>query len=336
MIHSALVLVPHQDDDLNVAGCLIDQMIAADVSVYVCFATNGDYDGMEQIRAKEVQAVAKLLHYKKVLYLGYGDGGIQQESLYFADEQTVLSSHAGYTETHGVFPFTDFHYEKYGCHALYTKANVRRDIKDAVLSVRADLILCIDNDSHPDHKLVSCLFDEVLQKIIAETDYRPLVLKKFAYLGTWHGRNDYFVRKANETECIDLKSGETSNACLPHKWETRLRFAVTGNMLTPLFWNSILFKAYRKYKSQSGAAFFARCCNADAVYWYFDTTKNRWGTAKDFPINETPFTFYDVASTAKRIFFVLFVCRYIYAAYIFAFYRLPGKIKLVLHGGRVC
>ena len=58
MIKSVLIIVPHQDDDLNVAGCLLDQLGNARIPIDVCFVTNGDYFHAETTRAKEVSKVA--------------------------------------------------------------------------------------------------------------------------------------------------------------------------------------------------------------------------------------------------------------------------------------
>ncbi len=328
MINSVLVLVPHQDDDLNVAGSLLDQMKEAGIHIFVCFVTNGDYDRKENIRANEVKKVAKLFGYEKIYYLGYGDGGIYQESLYFAHDYTsVITSHAGYSETHGVSDFCDFHFEKYGQHAAYTKYNLLTDIKDLCLHVLPDLIFCVAQDSHPDHKLVSDLFDEALAQIVEETDYRPLVLKKFAYLGTWHGRDDYFIRPMLQTECFAKKKDLIIQNAAPYSWEKRICFKVLDHNYPLMFWRSPLFQAYRSYKSQNGAVAFTHCCNADAVYWFLDTTKRE--ESMDFPISETPFSYYeDNEKSKQRIFHFFFYA--VFKFYVLFIYKFLPKIIDIL------
>jgi LmbE family N-acetylglucosaminyl deacetylase len=75
------------------------------------------------------------------------------------------------------------------------RANIKADIKSYISEVMADMIICVDFDSHADHKMVSSLFDQIMKEMIVENGYRPLVLKKFAYLGVWGGYKRLFQRK---------------------------------------------------------------------------------------------------------------------------------------------
>ena len=195
------------------------------------------------------------------------------------------------------------------------------------------MIFCVAGDSHPDHKLVSELFDEALELIIRETDFRPLVLKKFAYLGIWHGPDDYFSIEAKETECIDSKNNEIVTTCSPYIWEQRLRFSVSHDMYNLFFLKSKLFKAYRMYKSQSGSAFFSRCCNIDATYWFYNTMTKSIGLLEDFPIEETPFSLFENRIGQKRSALKCYVFKYYYDIYVFLFYNIPGKIKQIIERG---
>ncbi len=330
-VKSALILVPHQDDEINIAGCLIPQMVKNDVVVTVCFVTNGDYEGKQEIRAKEAVKAAKVLGISRIIYLGYGDGGLQGGSLYHAkDFDEVIVSPSGHSETYGTKEFNDFHFEEYGSHASYTKNNLLQDIKSVLLKNHADLLFCIDEDFHPDHKLVSELFDKALSELIQETDYRPLVLKKFAYLGIWHGKDDYFFRPMQPTECVSYGKYATK-ICCPHDWSKRLRFAVPSEIYSLCFWNSPVFRAIKNYSSQYDAfTAFLRIVNSDAVYWYFET-KMQIKDCNDFPIERTPFLFFkEQKSLNKSNCNKHLLLKYLFFLYWICFCRIPRKIKKIL------
>lgn len=326
MIQSALVLAPHQDDELNIAGLLLDQMVIAGIKITVCFMTNGDYAGNEAVRLREAQNVAWVSGGWNIVYLGYGDGGYEGALVNAAHDDDVAASPAGHTETHGVGNVQDFHFMRHGTHAPYTRQNLLDDIKELLLFVRADLVFCVDEDNHPDHILLSRIFDRAMSSIAQESDYRPLVLKKFAYLGTWYGESDYFVRPMLPTLCASYGGEyETRTDCKPHNWAERVCFAVTLSVYALRFWKSPLFRAYKHYRTQNGISFFPRAVNADAVYWFYDTRSGSYTVSDDFPIEETPFSLYRAESTKQekeRRFFKL-----LYRAYTFFLYRVPNKCK---------
>lgn len=332
MIASALILAPHQDDELNIAGLLLDQMKAAEMNITICFATNGDYNGNEETRLSESKAVSAVFGGWNIVYLGYGDTGYEGALLNAAEDDTVATSPAGFSETHGVGDIQDFHFSQHGEHISYTRNNLLSDIKEVILSVRADLVFCVDVDNHPDHLLLSALFDKAMTEISQTTDYHPLVLKKFAYLGTWYGIDDYFIRPAKSTECLSCGGEyESREDCKPYVWNNRIRFAVNPSVYSLRFWKSPLFKAYKCYKSQNGIAFFPRSANADAVYWFYDTRNGEYKQSSEFPIEETPFAFYKENKTVrvKQCHFF----KMLYKLYRFFLWRIPNKIKrMVGHG----
>ena len=70
-----LVLVPHEDDEINLAGSMIVNFINLGAEVYVCFSTNGDYQISAEVRLKEAANSLVVLGCKKenIFFLGYGD-----------------------------------------------------------------------------------------------------------------------------------------------------------------------------------------------------------------------------------------------------------------------
>lgn len=332
MIKSALILVPHQDDELNIAGLLLDQMKTAEMNITVCFATNGDYSGNEETRLREAKAVSDVFGGWNIIYLGYGDTGYEGGLMKAAGDDTVAISPAGFSQTHYVGDVQDFHFLQHGEHISYTRNNYFSDIKEVLLYVRADLVFCVDADNHPDHVLLSTMFDRAMSEIAQTTDYYPLVLKKFAYLGTWYGIEDYFMQPAKPTECVSCGGAyETRTDCKPYDWNNRIRFSVNPNVKSLHFWKSPLFMAYKCYKSQNGIAFFPRAANADSVYWFYDTRNGEYKLSFEFPIEETPFSFYEEheSSRAKQCHFF----KLLYESYCFFLWMIPNKIKrMVDHG----
>lgn len=72
---NVMIIVPHQDDEINVAGATIKNYVDGGSEVTVVFTTNGDYYGLGEIRINEaINAVGKLgVKPENVVFLGYGD-----------------------------------------------------------------------------------------------------------------------------------------------------------------------------------------------------------------------------------------------------------------------
>lgn len=70
-----MIIVPHEDDEINVAGATIKNYTDAGSNVVVVFTTNGDYNGLGELRIDEaVNAMVELgVKKENVLFLGYGD-----------------------------------------------------------------------------------------------------------------------------------------------------------------------------------------------------------------------------------------------------------------------
>ena len=71
-----LILAPHPDDEINIAGNTILNMAAAKAEIFVAYSTNGDFENPAEVRAQEAVAALKILGVPrdKIIFLGYGDG----------------------------------------------------------------------------------------------------------------------------------------------------------------------------------------------------------------------------------------------------------------------
>lgn len=268
MIKSVLIVVPHPDDEINVAGTVIDQLKKGNAEIYVLMCTYGDYyPKVTQKRFAEMKRAAALLGipFKNYIFLGFGDGW-KGECLYFAADRAC--SHAGKMETYALNEeAVDFSYIKNGYHVPYNRDSYKKSVMSVIADIKPDLIIGVDVDDHDDHKICSLMLDEAIGEIIkCDPEYRPLVLKKFAYMSVWNGKNDYFSAIPVES----LGSGNTPNdsVCYPYLWDDRMCVKVSENLLGLDYWNNSVYKALNSYKTQEGKIFFEKVVNSDATYWY--------------------------------------------------------------------
>ncbi len=268
-LHSILILVPHQDDEVIIAGQIIPSIVEEGLECCICFATNGDFreeDGA--VRAKEALTVAEFLGVppENVVFLGYPN----------YDEKRHLHDYPNE-------PMHSFGHEKaYGCLDGRLCWSARRaegpraiagesavaDISDLVASFLPDVILCIDFDAHPDHRALSLFFDEAMERVLrARRSYAPLVLKSFAYATLWNGPRDYyeFAETARPSGFPEAWPFELENP--NYLWDERVRLAPNPRTLTPGRRGNPVYEAFRRYPSQVAWPHYRSVCNADVVCW---------------------------------------------------------------------
>ena len=77
-----MIIVPHEDDEILMAGGIIEEAVKNEKKVSVVMATNGDYEGTDKItgavRLPETIAGLKVLGLKSenVIFMGYADTGM--------------------------------------------------------------------------------------------------------------------------------------------------------------------------------------------------------------------------------------------------------------------
>ncbi len=264
MVKKALIIVPHGDDEVNLVGTIMEQMVSAGVCVKALFVTNGDYDPkVTEHRMKETIRVTRKMKFNDIYFLGYGDNPDGRNHI-FSSENELCKSMAGHTCTYGVKGTSDYRYLISGFHSEYRLNCLKEDMQACIERERANLIFCVDYDSHPDHRMTSLIFDQVIHDIVENSDYRPIVLKKFAYAGTWHGKEDYFSSPMQPTILEDYEY-------FPYAKQQELRIKVDQGVYPALFWNSEVYKWCRIYRSQKAASHFFSIVNADTVFFYRDT-----------------------------------------------------------------
>ncbi|MBR1397957.1 MAG: PIG-L family deacetylase [Selenomonadaceae bacterium] len=270
-----LVLAPHPDDEINVAGNMIFNLVQARAKVFVAYTTNGDFDIDAAIRAKEVAQSLEILGVKRdnIIFLGYGDtyNGKGNPHIFFTDKPTT--SPAGKIETYPAGEFIDYSYSKHKQHSKYTRQDYMRDLKELILDIEADIIFCVDFDRHADHRMLSLTFEQVMYEILSRPDnnYHPEVYKRLTYATAFTAVRDFYADNlletkrpfADTTESYDFDIINRAN----YKWSERVRFPVCEDCREPLINNNPIAKAIFCHKSQHNEWNALGILNSDEVYF---------------------------------------------------------------------
>lgn len=266
-----LIIVPHEDDELSVAGQLLVSLSKYEMNeCYVVFATNGDaYPFLGEKRIKEaIKSLRTLgIDEKNIFFLGYGNEWNAKKHIYNCKANQRMVSKGGFGKTYSILEHPEYSYLKYGIHHLYTRENLKNDLLGLLYDIEPSFIVCVDYDSHVDHRAVSLLFEECIGDIMKNRQgYRPVVWKKFGYLGAWDGPKDYYQHAVtqNSYDCED-----TDNPIF--QWSDRIRLQVDDSCKTRFLHNNIIYKAALCYKTQNAWLNVQKLCNEDVVYWRRNT-----------------------------------------------------------------
>lgn len=260
-----MVLVPHQDDEINLAGGIMEQYARAGSEVYLVYATNGDYNALAEERSREALAVAESLGIEKVIYLGYGDQWQpqdEQKHLYFAaDGGAVWTSHYGAAATYGTSVIEPWR------QSAYTRDNFLRDLTELILELRPDVIYCNDYDAHHDHMALDLFFEEVMGNILtARTDYRPAVYKGLCYGTAWYAEPD-FVGAENLRASQHPQWEHWDRLGIGYDWARRVRLPLSEGNLSRLLSKNQVYRSLALFCSQYGHRFAESVLNGDKVFF---------------------------------------------------------------------
>lgn len=262
-----MILVPHEDDEINLAGGVIEEYLKHGSEVYVVFSTNGDGDerfDMSKMGYTRIHEAIKSLAVlgvpeQNIVFLGYGDGWDKSgPNIYNAKNDEVVKSRAGRTKTYGSKTHSAFHENN-----NYTYLNYFNDVKQVVLDYKPDTIFCIDYDTHNEHRALSMMFEKAVGDLLKGTSYRPMIYKGYGYRTAWNAQNDF-------SNTINIAS--TVNCCsdrdvILYNWNTRKRFPIDILSVSRTLKESKLYCALSAYLSQNAELSADRIINGDKVYW---------------------------------------------------------------------
>lgn len=274
-----MVIIPHEDDEINLAGTVIYHARKLGIRVICVFTTNGDWKYPGFIRLKEaIQALAVLgVPEKDIVFLGYPDGGVHGERNVFVNgRKRPLIGRDGQSETYGLETHADFAMQYRGKHQAYTWDGLVRDIKDVILRDKPAMIMATDFDSHPDHRLCYLGFLHAMKSILHTChEYRPVVLMGFCYSTGFEGRKDFYgphlLSSVINTDQLWDKAYETDNPV--YEWGNRIRFPVDEACRTWMK-DNVIYKALSCHMSQKASTRAVRLINGDQVFW-LRRTENR-------------------------------------------------------------
>lgn len=274
MINKVLVIAPHPDDEINLAGQLIVKLNQFGVEIFVAYTTNGDAEPkIGNKRIQEAINANSILGIKEdhVIFLGYPNEWSGAKHIYNAPENEELISKLGKTKTNSIPTHPEFCYEKKSLHHTFTRKNFKDDFSELIEDIKPDLLIAPEFDSHPDHRATSLFFDEVMGELLKkDKNYRPIIFKKYIHEGVWYGPKDYYCEPMvpTLTEGPRNYSGGIHDLDSPSfRWDERLSFDVDNRTKTPLLRDNVIYKAAKKHKVTTAWYEMQRVINADVVYW---------------------------------------------------------------------
>ena len=266
---TVMVIVPHEDDEINVAGATIYGAIKEGLKVILVYVTNGDFQYKADIRYKEVQRMACIMNLpmENIHFLGFPDNSGKD---LLANRDAVFRNHAGFSKTHGAYGIMDYPTKYMGGPLSYTYNNLVLAITDIIGRFKPCTVISIDMDIHVDHQLTSIAVEEAIGKVVKENNnYRPKVLKSFAYDTDFESINDYYDMHLQSTvqnrAWIVDDSFSTNNPML--LWEDRLRIPVSSDCRSTLLVRNPMFRALGAHMSQSSYKHGPKLINGDQVFW---------------------------------------------------------------------
>lgn len=164
-----LVIAPHSDDEVLVAGGRIKAALLAGDTVKIVVVANGDFSGVDEGLRRQAESVAAAeflgLTEDDVIFLGYGDSSLMQ--IYNAASPTdVITSNAGQTQTYGTRGLgrKDFHSYRFGgSPGPYNRVTLEQDLRTLLEDYPPDEIYTVSNqDIHPDHQAVALFVTDAL------------------------------------------------------------------------------------------------------------------------------------------------------------------------------
>lgn len=269
-----LVLAPHEDDEINVAGNTINNLIQCGADVKVCFSTNGDYIVPASTRISEAVKSLELLGCSKhnIYFLGYGDSlNNNPNGHIFYSLHSIVKSSSGHTETYAACGFKDYASSKTGKHSQYNAGSYYQDLENIILDILPNIIICVDLDTHADHRMLSLALDKVMGKILREQDnYTPLILKRFAYDLAYMAEPDFYQLNLQQNKKPVIGKAQCTQQIVDkayYSWKDRLRLPIIKNEYGNFLFNKTISKALLCHKSQSAAFKALGIINSDEVFF---------------------------------------------------------------------
>ena len=200
---SLMIIIPHEDDEINIAGATIYGARQEGMHVICVFITNGDFSYLPSIRLREAVDALHMLGVpsQDVIFLGYPDGGVWAEhSVFMHGKRSAVVVNAR-NKTCGSETIPEYCLIETGRHHQNTWGNMLSDLKSVIEKYKPAGIIATDLDSHPDHRMCSLAFEKVMGEILNTegNTYQPVILKAFAYNAGFESIKDFYAENLLST-----------------------------------------------------------------------------------------------------------------------------------------
>ena len=270
-----LVIVPHEDDEINTAGVLIDTLSTGGAKITLAFTTNGDWKHTARERISEAVKAASVLGVleENIVFLGYGDSinNENRDHLFYHQNEPARSV-SGHQSTYGWDKYCDFAFRETGEHHAYTALNYLDDIVTLVEKIRPDMIVCTDFDEHPDHRMLALYLDRAIGIIRRkDSSYCPILWKSLAYAFSYTATADHTAFNNPETKRPQV--GETGKYAFDllslsyYCWDSRIRIPAPPEIREPDFCKNLIAEALRQHKSQGIITRADGIINSDEIFF---------------------------------------------------------------------
>ena len=256
----ALVIVPHQDDEILVAGNMISYMSRYNTEIYVLYTTLGNLFFDEEVRVREAKNSLRILSDGRahIILLGFPDLG----------KETSKDS-KGREKSYGASGISDYAFEKWGEHCELCYENYRRLIKNVITEINPDIIIYTGIDTHCEHILLSVTVEDVVRELVsADLISNVQMLSKSAYPYSLKTCKDY--KEYNNPSTVDPERfcGIGGAECIGriYGWDERVRFVMDPSNRKILF-KTRIFRALKQHVSQGCLVAARSCINSDDVFW---------------------------------------------------------------------
>lgn len=241
-VDRAMIIVPHQDDEVFTAGGIIERLTKNNIETFVVFFTDGNSnDDIGRIRQKEAIESCK--------QLGCDPKNII--CLQFPNRQQTDTTDAS------------------GVSSISLRDSMKLKIKDLIKEKKPEYILCTDFDFHRDHRTLSLIFDEVVGEMLQDKEIgSPIIHKGFAYQTSYNATEDFYAINIKSTKKPIEPQNKLYDTDEPaYTWKDRIRIPLLSGSITHTAFNNTQYNAFSEHKTQCLTMKAYSALNGDNVLW---------------------------------------------------------------------
>jgi LmbE family N-acetylglucosaminyl deacetylase len=271
-----LVLAPHPDDDIITSAGIIADAHRRGESVTVVFLTNGDFNGTDVGFTRQNEAVTAQTQYlgtleSELIFLGYPDG--YTKTLYNsyprATDRFTTPNGQSVTYGHRGLGGSDYHFYRFGAHALYNRANMVLDLVTILQTYRpAHIFTTGPYDNHPDHETAYNVLKDALTSVLTDASYKPVVHTTVVHSPCCDpssgGREPLWPDPLDATHYHSILPDIPT---VPLDWNKRESLDVPLAMQQVSLSNNIKYLAILAHASQAGDNYLQRFTHKDEFFW---------------------------------------------------------------------